>query len=207
MADNNTTPADAPVDTTPPWEQVWNKGVDAAKTFMNDTASTIDNAVGGDTNVNPWQMNFSATARPNDPTVAPAQPDPPDFGTVFKRLLGVESGGNQTNPDGSLVTSPKGAQGISQVMPKTGANPGYGVTPLQDNSKEEYMRFGSDYLKAMLNNFGGDYQKALAAYNAGAGTIEKAITKAQKLGGDWKQYLPNGVAKETIPYVSKILGQ
>ena len=76
-------------------------------------------------------------------------------------LVKQESGGDHS------AVSPKGAVGVTQVMPKTGKDPGFGVTPLQNDSREEYMRFGEDYLTAMLDRYGGDPALALAAYNAG----------------------------------------
>lgn len=128
-----------------------------------------------------------------------------DFNKVFIKLVGAESGNRHYGADGNLLTSKAGARGVTQVMRKTGEDPGYGVTPLQNQSREEYMRFGKDYLRAMLNEFGGDYRKAVAAYNAGPGSVQKAVATAEKKGGDWTQYLPK--KSETIPYMQKILGE
>ena len=44
-------------------------------------------------------------------------------------MIQAESGGQQFNPQGGVLTSPKGALGVAQVMPETGANPGYGIPP------------------------------------------------------------------------------
>ena len=46
-------------------------------------------------------------------------------------------------------------------------------------------------------------EKALAAYNAGPGNVMKAEGKADRFGGDWKEYLPR--QEETLPYINKIL--
>ena len=81
-------------------------------------------------------------------------------------LINQESGGNNN------AVSPKGARGLTQVMPKTGEDPGYGVAPLKNQSPEEYRRFGKDYLVAMLNKYDGDVEKSLAAYNAGPGNVD-----------------------------------
>lgn len=125
--------------------------------------------------------------------------------------FGVESGGKHYNAKGELITSPKGAQGISQVMPKTGTSPGYGVEPLKDQSVEEYRRFGRDYRNAMLKEYGGSLPFALAAYNYGPGNFDKALAAAKKNGEDvfglnsatGKPYLP----KETRDYVDAITTQ
>lgn len=87
-----------------------------------------------------------------------------------------ESGGNDFDADGNLLTSPKGAQGRMQVMPATSANPGFGVTPAKDNSPAELARVGRDYLGAMSARY-QDPALTLAAYNAGPGNVDKWIAK------------------------------
>lgn len=107
----------------------------------------------------------------------------------------IESGGNRYGKDGELLTSPKGAQGEMQVMPGTATDPGFGVTPARDHSPEELARVGRDYLGAMATRY-GDSDKALAAYNAGPGAVDKAIAAH---GDDWLKHLP----RETQVYVHK----
>lgn len=86
---------------------------------------------------------------------------------VLRALIKQESGGNPN------AVSPKGARGLTQIMPATAKNPGYGVTPLRDNSQQEQIRFTRDYMSALLKVNGGDLNKALAAYNAGQGNVNK----------------------------------
>lgn len=176
----------------PPWEKSWGRG----RGEVGEISST-------DTSLPPWAKEWG---RGRSSYVPPQEPSNSfDFDTVFERLIQAESRGRHRSSTGGLTTSPVGAQGISQVMPKTGRDPGYGVKPLQDDSEEEYLRFGRDYLKAMLNEFGEDYRKAVAAYNAGPGSVKKAVAAAEKKGGDWTQYLPK--KSESIPYMNKILGE
>lgn len=117
---------------------------------------------------------------------------------LMSAVIGAESGGNHYGPDGQLLTSSAGARGITQVMPGTGRDPGFGVKPLQNDSPEEYRRFGRDYLAAMLRRYGGDKSRALGAYNWGAGNVDQAIGT---YGDDWLKHAP----AETQAYVSKIL--
>ena len=127
----------------------------------------------------------------------------PTFNKVFSNLLFAESGNRHRKKDGSLVTSPVGAQGVTQLMPATRKNPGYGIRPAQDDSVEEYIRVGKEYLAAMYKEFGGDWAKAAAAYNAGPGNVRKAINRAAKSGTGWMEHLPK--PSETVPYVNKLL--
>lgn len=106
---------------------------------------------------------------------------------VFVRQMVQESG---LNPD---AVSPKGAVGIAQIMPDTARDPGYGIEPISDRSDpEEALRFGAQYMRAMLDRYNGDYGLALAAYNAGPGAVDEA-------GG-----IP--AFEETQNYVRAILG-
>ncbi len=83
---------------------------------------------------------------------------------VFRALVGAESNWNPT------ATSRVGAQGLCQLMPSTAA--ALGVSNPMD--PEQSLEGGAKYLKQMLDQFGGDYSKALAAYNAGPGAVRKA---------------------------------
>ena len=151
--------------------------------------------------VNSWFPNAQAPQK----KVAPAEETGDQFDRVFNRLIQAESRGKHMSEGGTLTTSPVGAQGITQLMPGTAKDPGYGIEPVRDQSEGEYLRVGRSYFKAMLTNFDGDYEKALAAYNAGSRNVRTAITKATKAGdaSKWREHLPRG--KETNPYIDKIM--
>lgn len=127
---------------------------------------------------------------------------------LIQRMIAAESSGNPN------AESPKGAKGIMQLMDKTGKelwkDLGYeGEYDPFDKNKNLHM--GITYLNSQLVGFNGDTRLAVAAYNAGPGTVSKAVNKAQEKTGrsDWntvKEYLPKGVAEETVPYVEKIMG-
>lgn len=142
-----------------------------------------------------------SAANPRTPTVtAPVSPD-----QIFQRQIMAESAGQQYNPQGGILTSPKGAQGIAQIMPATAAQPGYGIkpaTPEEIATREGNMAFGERYKQGMLQAFGGDQQKATAAYNAGPGAIRRAEQQAAASGGAWTDYIP----KETMAYLGKVFG-
>lgn len=104
-----------------------------------------------------------------------------------------ESGGRETDSRGRRVTSPKGAQGIMQVMPGTQRDPGFGVKP-SNGTPEDDARVGRDYLAKMMQRYGGDPAKAWAAYNWGPGNLDAAISKH---GADWLSHAPG----ETRAYV------
>lgn len=111
-------------------------------------------------------------------------------------IAAQESAGNPN------AVSPVGAQGLMQVMPATGRQPGYGITPMRDNSVRENVRLGLGKFEAMMKRYNGDVDKALAAYNAGEGNVDKALKRASQYGGNWMNYLPRPA--ETIPYVNNV---
>lgn len=66
------------------------------------------------------------------------------------------------------VVSPKGARGVMQLMPATARSLGVDAADLRAN-----IDGGVGYLSLMLRTFEGDLPRALAAYNAGPGAVQR----------------------------------
>jgi len=119
------------------------------------------------------------------------------FEELVDAVMQAESRGKRYKDDGkTLTTSPKGALGEMQVMPKTSRDPGFGVVPAKDKSPDEIARVGKDYLQAMLGKY-GDTEKALIAYNWGPGVTDKWLAA----GAD-----PKKLPAETKTYVERVKG-
>jgi soluble lytic murein transglycosylase-like protein len=73
----------------------------------------------------------------------------------------------ESNFDAGAV-SPAGARGLTQLMPGTAA--ALGVDP---SVPAQAIEGGAKYLRQQLDRFGGDPAKALAAYNAGPGAVQR----------------------------------
>jgi soluble lytic murein transglycosylase-like protein len=98
-------------------------------------------------------------------------------------VVSVESG---FRPE---AVSPKGAQGLMQLMPRTAAS--LGVEDAFDPAQN--LDGGARHLGQLLTLYGGDVARALAAYNAGEGAVQRH--------GGVPPY------RETRAYVKKVLEQ
>jgi hypothetical protein len=124
-------------------------------------------------------------------------------------VIQAESSGDPT------AVSPKGAKGLMQLMPETAEEMakelGIPYSEERLTADPNYnMALGNAYLNKMLGRYGGNSTLAVAAYNAGPGSVDKWI----KANGDprtdqitdeaWINAIP---FEETRNYTGKIVSQ
>src|SRR3989338_5753967 len=105
-----------------------------------------------------------------------------------------------------LAYSRSHAAGLWQFIPSTGRHFNLRQTNWYDGRRDitASTNAAMNYLTRLHDMFNGDWLLALAAYNAGEGTVSRAIERNQKLGpptDHWNLPLP----KETQEYVPKLL--
>jgi soluble lytic murein transglycosylase-like protein len=134
-------------------------------------------------------------ATPLPPASASAPAPAPSLGAV----VSAASGHNKIDPDliysviraesgfNPSAVSPKGAQGLMQLMPQTAAR--LGVQNAMDPIAN--VEGGTRYLRDLLALYHNDLIKALAAYNAGPERVE--------------QYHGVPPYPETVAYVTRII--
>jgi soluble lytic murein transglycosylase-like protein len=120
-----------------------------ASATQTATAAGATGAAAGDT---PYSSLIDASA-------AKYGVDP----ALLRGLIRAESNFNPS------AGSSAGAQGLTQLMPGTAAS--LGVKDLHDPAQS--IDGGAHYLRMQLDRFGGDVSKALAAYNAGPGAVQR----------------------------------
>lgn len=113
----------------------------------------------------------------------------------------------------SAAVSPSGALGLMQLMPRTARDIAgkLGVPFIQDKLTRDpgyNVQLGTQYLGDMLHRFGGSYELALAAYNAGPNRVARWLEsigdpRAGKMDMvDWIEMIPY---RETRNYVQRIM--
>ena len=111
----------------------------------------------------PAQRGAVLPATPYDPYIEMVARETGVDPTLIKSVALVESGFN------AKARSPKGAQGLMQLMPGTAKQ--YGVTNLHDPYQN--LTAGAKHLRDLLDRYDGNVTLALAAYNAGAGAVTR----------------------------------
>lgn len=108
-------------------------------------------------------------------------------GDLIMAVIKQESDFNPT------ATSSAGAMGLMQLMPGTASE--LGVTDAYNI--DQNVDAGTEYLRNMLNMYGNSKEMALAAYNAGPGTLQyKGIKDSSDI---------SNLSYETRNYVQKVM--
>lgn len=130
----------------------------------------------GATNVGQWQVFIAEAAQ--------------RFGIPeawIRAVMHAESDG-QATVDGRPITSPVGAIGLMQMLPKTYVEMQrrHGLGPDPADPRDNILA-GTAYLREMLDRFG--YPHLFAAYNAGPERIEAYLRGEQSLPVETKAYV------------------
>ncbi len=124
-------------------------------------------------------MNVSVSAAMWVPAMAQCDPVPqPELVRMIGETsvkIGIDGGlvkevARQESGFRPCAISPKGAEGLMQLMPATQAQ--FSVSNPFD--PQQSLEAGSKLLKQLLERYHGDLTLALSAYNAGAGCVDRS---------------------------------
>ncbi|MDH3389576.1 MAG: transglycosylase SLT domain-containing protein, partial [Gammaproteobacteria bacterium] len=107
-----------------------------------------------------------------------------------------------------LARSSVGALGLMQLMPSTARRVARSLgmkRPRRSDilSVENNIRFGTHYLKTVMNRFDNNVALAAAAYNAGPNNVKRWLPRGATMSADlWVETVPFG---ETRNYVQAVL--
>lgn len=173
---------------------------------------TLNSIIGGKTNdlevdnkpVQPKKkVSTEVMAKPESP-IKPVAARSDALGDLVEAVIHQESRGRAN------AVSPKGAQGLMQLMPATGIDMmrQLGMNPKEYDpfNPELNRKLGTEYLRTLLKRYHGDKEMALAAYNWGMGNLEKAMTKYRVNNfTDLLKYMPKD--HETAKYVPSVMAR
>lgn len=114
-----------------------------------------------------------------------------EFGVEEALIFAVIRSESNFRPN---VSSHAGATGLMQLIPSTGAYVARTIGLTSFTAADLYdpainVRLGTAYLKALLDQYGGDEQLALAAYNGGPGTANSFL-RGGTLPRETSRYVP-----------------
>ena len=161
----------------PFWESI-EKGSYTAATASKDTAATVAASIAQHADwLKPLDRYKPTLDKYQDEIKAAAD----QFGNLnenmIKAVMIQESlvAAKNRNVSPETISSGAGAVGLMQLMPGTfhEQTQKLGMTGASIYNAADNIKAGAGYLSRMLAATGGDFEKALAAYNAGLGKVQK----------------------------------
>jgi soluble lytic murein transglycosylase-like protein len=89
----------------------------------------------------------------------------------------------------TTATSPVGAVGLTQLMPKTAAWLSPGTSRMELRDPETNIRIGFGYLRQLIDKYEGDVDLALVAYNRGPGTVDRALKRGRNPNNGYSAFV------------------
>jgi soluble lytic murein transglycosylase len=106
------------------------------------------------------------------------------------------------------VVSPAHAVGILQLLPETARPIAEELALAHDDARltspPYAIRVGAHHLRKLLDQFHGDVPLAVAAYNGGAESVERWLSRAPAMQLD--TFIERIPFKETRDYVGRVMG-
>lgn len=170
----------------------------ARSTGRRDLGVILGMAAGGDGYLDFQHIGF------------PLIPVPPGYDSKWTMIHAI---GRQESQFAQNAVSHAGARGLMQLMPGTAREQAgkmglsYSPAALMDDA-DYNLQLGSGYFQRMLDYYRGSWPLAIAAYNAGAGNVNKwlrANGDPRDGGISWVEWIERVPLGETRNYVARVL--
>lgn len=146
-------------------------------TFVDEVPSSSAPASTGYTPMSPGNSHYDGFVR----HYADQYRVPVEF---VRAIINNETGGLK---DPAQAQSRVGARGIMQLMPDTFTGMGFDIHKIHD--PETNIHAGIQYLSQQLIKYGGDWEKAAGAYNAGPGAMDHHLRTGAALPNETIAYM------------------
>lgn len=138
--------------------------------------------------------SFSANLLQSDPKKLQ---DLTGVNAIERGILKAEGGKDNFDANGQPAVSSDGKSiGLYQVTDATAKDPGFGIAPAKERTHAEYNRIGKQLIAKLTDKYHGDPEKVAAAYNAGSGAVDSAISKG---GANWQDFIPASTKNAYLP--------
>ena len=134
---------------------------DGKKIILND--GIAEGTAGREQVSGSWSASRVAAPTQFDELISAAARDHALDPKLLKAVMLFESGFNPK------AVSRKGARGLMQLMPQTAAQ--HGVRNVHDPAQN--VQAGARHLSYLMDVYGGDLERTLAAYNAGEAAVDR----------------------------------
>ena len=105
------------------------------------------------------------------------------------------------------ATSPVGAIGLTQLMPRTARWLAPGVTTRELRNPETNLKIGFKYLRDLKEKYNGDEKLALLAFNRGPGTVDRLLKRGGNPDNGYAEKVWTGKSAKHVALMNKKFGK
>ena len=104
------------------------------------------------------------------------------------------------------AVSPVGAVGLTQLMPATAKWVAPGTTRAELMTPEVNLRVGFKYLRQLMDQYDGDQELALTAFNRGPGTVNKLLKRGRNPDNGYAEKVLTGESERHVRLMNAKFG-
>jgi soluble lytic murein transglycosylase-like protein len=107
----------------------------------------------------------------------------------------------------TTATSPVGATGLTQLMPRTARWLAPGTTRAQLRDPSTNLQIGFKYLRTLIDKYDGNEKLALTAFNRGPGTVDRLLKRGRNPDNGYAEKVLTGTSKRHVALMNRKFGK